>query len=247
MMYKPTQNGKTKTAHTVQYVEVQPPSELQSLVYCYWELKTDESLPQDFYYHVLPDACVDIILNRSKPQVATIMTPHTTSEVLNLGKKFHYVGIRFLPGVWQNNLHKIVGSYIDTSHIGSVPVSKIGIKFTRQNFPLQQPVLSRIVQRIAGEKMVTPNSLVANILINIDNIHSVVDMAATVNMSPRQLQRTLPLATGFAPHDFLKVLRMQQSFGQHYLAFYADQSHFIHSFRKITGYTPARYAQKFDV
>jgi YesN/AraC family two-component response regulator len=43
------------------------------------------------------------------------------------------------------------------------------------------------------------------------------------------------------------VLRMQQSFKQHYLDLYADQSHFIHSFRKITGYTPAKYVNKFDV
>jgi len=28
---------------------------------------------------------------------------------------------------------------------------------------------------------------------------------------------------------------------------YADQSHFIHSFRKATGYTPGKYSRKFDV
>jgi AraC-like DNA-binding protein len=68
-----------------------------------------------------------------------------------------------------------------------------------------------------------------------------------VGLSPRQLQRNLKQSTGFSPHDLLKVLRIQQSFRQHYLNLYADQSHYIHSFRKVTGYTPAKYILKFDV
>ena len=72
-------------------------------------------------------------------------------------------------------------------------------------------------------------------------------MAEVARLSPRQLQRVLKRSTGFTPHDLLKVLRLQQSFKQHYLETYADQSHFIHSFKKITGYTPAQYYRKFDV
>jgi len=87
----------------------------------------------------------------------------------------------------------------------------------------------------------------AAILSNLDSIQTVADMAAITNMSPRQLQRTLKKSTGFSPHDLLKVLRLQQSFKQHYLDTYTDQSHFIHSFRKITGYTPAQYYRKFRV
>jgi AraC-like DNA-binding protein len=72
-------------------------------------------------------------------------------------------------------------------------------------------------------------------------------MASVTCLSTRQLQRILKQTTGFTPHDLLKVLRIQQSFKQHYLDLYADQSHYIHSFRKVTGYTPAKYANKFDV
>jgi AraC-like DNA-binding protein len=85
------------------------------------------------------------------------------------------------------------------------------------------------------------------LLENLDAIHNVTDMAELTHMSPRQLQRNLKQSTGFSPHDFLKVIRLQQSFKQHYLDAYSDQSHFIHSFRKITGYTPAEYFRKYDV
>lgn len=72
-------------------------------------------------------------------------------------------------------------------------------------------------------------------------------MAGIAELSPRQLQRNLKKMTGLTPHDFLKVLRLQQSLNGEDTWSYADQSHFIHSFRKATGYTPTKYSKKFDV
>ncbi|MEO0814978.1 MAG: AraC family transcriptional regulator, partial [Myxococcota bacterium] len=79
------------------------------------------------------------------------------------------------------------------------------------------------------------------------DIHSVAEMAEAARLSPRQLQRVLKRTTGFAPHDFFKVLRLQQSLEGEPSLSYADQSHFIRSFRAATGYTPTQYAKKFDV
>lgn len=245
-MYSPTQNGIEKVVRSVRYVEAVPPSNLAQQVHCFWELKTDTMLPTDFQYHVLPDACVDIIFNMSDRHTATIMTPHVTSDTLNLGTSFHYIGIRLLPGVWCDNVEKIVGGFVDTSHLGALVVSEIGNQLYEQTFSAQQTVLTKVVARLTAENLIAANRLIATILAEVDGIHTVADMASVAKMSPRQLQRSLKQMTGFSPHDFLKVLRLQQSFGQHYLAQYADQSHFIHSFRKITGYTPKKYAERFD-
>ena len=100
---------------------------------------------------------------------------------------------------------------------------------------------------LVESKVVIANPVTERIFRHVDEIYSVADMAVAAALSPRQLQRVLKRTTGFAPHDFLKVLRLQQSLeGEPSLA-YADQSHFIHSFRKATGYTPGKYARKFDV
>lgn len=246
-MYAPTQNGIEKSVRSVRYLEAKPPDSLAGLVHCFWELKTDTTLPDNFRYHVLPDACVDIVLHLLGAPMATITTPHTTSAVLNLGKTFHYVGIRFLPGVWRADLDKVVGGFIETPNIGSLPVVNINKELRKRAFTSQQALLADIVVELADEKLVMANHLMARILARIDTIHTVADMANIAAMSPRQLQRILRQTTGFSPHDLLKVLRMQRSFGQHYLASYVDQSHFIHSFRKITGFTPTKYAKKFDV
>jgi len=246
-MYTPTQNGIEKVVRSVRYVEAAPPHNQAELVHCFWELKTDTALPTDFHYHVLPDACVDVVFDLHKADMVTIMTPHITSDTLNLGRSFHYVGIRFLPGVWREDLEKIVGGFEDTPEIGTMSAANINNKLLAQTFSDQQAILSQVVDQLADENIVSRNYFVADILTQIDNIHTVADMANIATMSPRQLQRALKQMTGFSPHDFLKVLRLQQSFGQHYLAAYVDQSHFIHSFRKITGYTPRRYVEKFEV
>ncbi len=246
-MYNPVKDGIEKAAQSVRYVEVKPPSDLSSVVHCFWELKTASPLPSDFCLHAIPDACVNILFNQVDTKIAGVTALHTTFEVLNLGKSFHYVGIQFLPGVWQGNRAEIFDSFVGIPYLGKLPLVEISNQLQKLDFSAKQSVLSELVRRFIDEKLAVSNTVTEKILTNIDNIHTVADMADLMNMSPRQLQRILKRMTGFSPHDLLKILRLQQSFRGHYLAFYADQSHFIHSFRKITGYTPAAYGKKFDV
>jgi AraC-like DNA-binding protein len=246
-MYSPIQDGIEKTVQAVRYTEAKPPSHLSGLVHCFWELKTDTALPDDFCLHALPDACVNILLNQADTKIAGITALQTTHEVLNLGKTFHYVGIQLLPGVWQGNRDELVGSFVGTPYLGKLPLIETNSELAKLDFFAKQLVLSKLVQWLINEKLVVANVVTEKILTHIGDIHTVADMAAVTGMSPRQLQRTLQRTTGFSPHNLLKVLRLQQSFRQPYLDAYADQSHFIHSFRKITGYTPAKYSSKFDV
>lgn len=246
-MYDPVKDGIEKTAQSVQYTEIKPPASLSGLVHCFWELKTDSTLPEDFYLHALPDACVNILFNQVDTEIAGVTALRTTFEALNLGKAFHYVGIQFLPGVWRGKQQEIADRFVGTPYQGELPLVETSKELAALDFATKQIVLSKLVQWLVDEKLVMSNIVTEKILANIDTIHTVADMAVMTGMSARQLQRTLKQTMGFSPHDLLKVLRLQQSFKGHYLASYADQSHFIHSFRKITGYTPAKYADKFDV
>ena len=244
-MYTPVQDGIEKSVQSVGYTEVKPSNDLIGLVHCFWELKTIVQLTKDFNLHAVPDACVDIMFNEVYTSIAGVTALRTTYEVLNLGRSFHYVGIQFLPGVWQGSRDEIANQYIGTSYTGSLPLIETNSK--RQGFFLdKQSVMAELVRHLADEKIVIANPVTAKIL-TIDDIHNVADMADVSGISPRQLQRTLKQATDFSPHDFLKVLRLQQAIKQGYPMLYTDQSHFIHSFRAITGYTPAQYFSKFDV
>ena len=246
-MYEPVKDGVDKTVVSVVYTEDKPPDHLSNHVHSFWELRTEKQLPDDFCLHALPDACVNILFNQLNTEIAGITALRTTYEVLNLGREFHYVGIQFFPGVWQGNLADTTDSFVGTAYQGELPLIETSNEMSGLNFQGKQLSLSNLVDQLVDKKLADINPITDKILANIDNIQSVTDMAKATQMSARQLQRTLKRATGFSPHDFLKVLRLQQSFRQHYLETYSDQSHFIHSFRKITGYTPAEYFRKFDV
>jgi AraC-like DNA-binding protein len=53
--------------------------------------------------------------------------------------------------------------------------------------------------------------------------------------------------TGFTPHDFLKIMRLQRSLSGSDLDQYFDQAHFIRSFRSTSGRTPSKFYDEFDV
>lgn len=246
-MYDPKGNGKEKTVESVQFIEHKPPRHLQGIVHRFLELKTDGALAEDYRFHALPDACAYIVFDQLNPQITGVSKLRASSEEFNLGKTFHFVNIRFLPGVWQSAREPISYSVINTVYAGALPLLEVNRKLGGLTFDDQIPVLVDLVETLMAQKCVASNPVTEKIFQNLDEIASVADMAAATGLSARQLQRTLKRTTGFAPHDFLKVLRLQQSLNGNDTWSYADQSHFIHSFRDATGYTPGKYARKFDV
>jgi hypothetical protein len=83
-MYNPIQDGIEKTVGAVRYAEAKPPSHLSGLVHCFWELKTERVLEEDFQLHAVPDACVNILFNQVDTDIAGVTALRTTFEVLNL-------------------------------------------------------------------------------------------------------------------------------------------------------------------
>jgi hypothetical protein len=121
-MYSPVQDGIATTARLVRYAEVAPPKQLAGLVHCFWELRTLAVLSEDFRYHALPDACVNLLLNQTDTDIAGITAIHGASTALNLGTSFHYVGVQLLPGVWQGDRREIVDCYVGTPYLGKLPL-----------------------------------------------------------------------------------------------------------------------------
>lgn len=231
----------------MQFVEVEPPDDLRGIVHRYLEIKTEAPLSDDYRFHALPDACTYIVFDQLDHKIAGVTKLRASSEELNLGKTFHYINIRFLPGVWQTGRVPVGYGMVDSPYSGNLPLIDINHQLSSRDFAATQAVLSELVERLIDSKLVVANPVTEKIFRHLDDIYSVSDMAAVSDLSARQLQRTLKKTTGFAPHDFLKVLRLQQALNGEPSLSYADQSHFIHSFRKATGYTPGRYSRKFDV
>lgn len=246
-MYDPKGNGRARAVDAVQFAEAEPPAHLRGFVHRFLELKTRTALPDDYRFHALPDACTYVVFDQLDRKIAGVTSLGVSSEEMNLGTAFHYVNIRFLPGVWQGRQEPIGHGMISKPYAGDLPLLEINGNLSNGDFAAKQSILVGFVEWLVERGLVADNPITRQLFLHLDAIHSVADMAALSNLSPRQLQRVLKRTTGFAPHDFLKVLRLQQSLTGEPSLSYADQSHFIHSFRRATGYTPSRYSRKFDV
>lgn len=246
-MYNPVKDGVAKTIKTVVYAEVPPPAPLGELVHCFWELRTLTELADDFTLHAVPDACVNLLFNQLDTRIAGVTQLHTRPTTLELGRSFHYVGIQLFPGVWRGDPDASVDHYVGEPYGGDLPLVEVSQAAAKFDFDGKATVFSEFVETLLDDGLVAPNPVTAAILKNLDEIHSVRDMADVAALSSRQLQRALKATTGFTPHDLWKVLRVQHSFRKDYLLKFADQSHFTHSFRKLTGYTPGQFKKTFDV
>ena len=246
-MYDPVKDGVAKTVEFVVYNEVSPPAALRELVHCFWEMRTETELAEDFTLHAMPDACVNLLFDQSDPRIAGVTQLQTTHTSLDLGRSFHYVGIQFFPGVWRGDPEASVDHYIGEPYEGDLPLIEAGTAAAEFDFEGKATVFAELVESFLDAGLVAPNPVTAAILTNLDQIYNVADMATAAALSPRQLQRALKTTTGFTPHNLLKVLRLQHSFREGYLLLFADQAHFTHSFRKLTGYTPGQFKKTFDV
>ncbi len=247
-MYDPVKDGVAKTAESVVYDEVPPPAALSELVHCFWELRTVTDLVEDFTLHAMPDGCVNLLFDQYNTRIAGVTQLHTSHTTLDLGRSFHYAGIQFFPGVWRGDPDASVDHYVGEPYEGELPLIEVGAAAAAEaDFVGKATVFAEFVTTLVDAGLVAPNPVTAAILTHLDEIHSVGDMAEVAALSPRQLQRALKATTGFTPHDLLKVLRVQHSFRQDYLLLFADQSHFTHSFRRLTGYPPGRFNRTFDV
>ena len=246
-MYDPKGNGKEKAVDAVQFIEAEPPHHLQSIVHRFLELKTGGTLTEDYRFHALPDACSYVVFDQLDLAITGASKLRAESQEFNLGRSFHFVNIRFLPGVWQSTKEPLSDGMVTKAYNGELPLRTINRDLFERPFAEQQPLLIKLVEGLIERGTVAPNPITEKIFQNLDYLASVADMAEVSGISARQLQRTLKRTTGFTPHDFLKVLRLQQALNGNDTWSYADQSHFIHSFRKATGYTPGKYSKKFDV
>ena len=228
------------------YEEFLPQIDLQNSAYCFWRLQTRAPLEKDFQYLVLPDGCLDIVFDISPApdyDGALIMTPATVAERLNLGRSFSYVGIRLQPGVWFDSPAAIVGSSVQFDSLGTYDFRLLRKQLAASSAGEQVHLLSQLVVRLSHEGIIKRDRIAQAITQQSD---LTVEKATTLlGYSRRQVQRLLWRHIGYSPRDFIKVLRFQWSLRSGLYDNYADQSHQIREFRRITGMTPQKFRSEY--
>ena len=258
-LYTPLQPTVSRTTNKVQYRELLPHTALQPFIYCYWELKTTETLDEPFHYRVVTDGCIDVFFELNKPNQNFVMGFCKQYTEFPLDHAFHYVGVRFLPTVFPQ-VFKVDASELSNQFQHLKHISESTSDFIIGNFH-KNLASEKITQRLNDYFLSLINvsefdddkRLYQAINLILDN-YGVINLETDVStgLSQRQLRRLFKYYIGDTPKSFSKVVRFQnilkakpstQSLKQNKLFYdlgYYDQAHFIKDFKNFYGVTPSK-------
>jgi AraC-like DNA-binding protein len=257
--FKPAQPAFALGGEPVCYRESSPAEALSSLVYCYWELKTEVLLDAPYVYRVVADGCIDIFFSVGKPDESFLMGFCRRFTEFPLGCSFHYAGIRFLPtafpavfGVDASTLSNRWQALEDV--LPQTALWLLGHVRPDQGLDQLGPLID---EHLAGSLIpsgvyLDPRFLEALCLLLRQR--GMISLGSDLNtgLSPRQLRRYFAYYIGASAKLFSQVLRFQHVLlathswsslreDKVFLDLgYFDQSHFIKAFKTFYGVTPSR-------
>ncbi|MEM9328672.1 MAG: helix-turn-helix domain-containing protein [Bacteroidota bacterium] len=242
----------------VVYEEVLPDLYLRDYVHCYWHLFSTHRLDDPFVYRVVSDGCVDVLLERQRPDEPYITGFSKRYITYELGHHFYYLGIRFLPAGFPA-IFDVSASYLTNKFLPLVDVcpvlhSSLLLRTSELKDLVQSSVVFDEILKAFIEARGKPLAIDQRLMNAMDQIlQSRGQINVTeldVGVSERQLRRLFDHYFGGSAKTFAKVIRFQnilgsgQSLGQRmgnqifYREGYYDQAHFIKEFKAFYGVTP---------
>lgn len=236
------------------YRELAPAPALRRQVACYWTLRVACA----GIHHVFPDGCADLLfdLGAARASVIGIMS-RTLVSVPDLAhaSRTWLFGVRFLPGEAASFVPFPAVEARDLE-VDLVSVASWGA-FTHELLERLHEARSdlercALVDRaLLARRLTAPDARVRRVVDELrvrSGFSRVAELARSVDLGERQLERLFDAKVGLSPKALAKVLRFQ-AFLAHTLEprplaelalahGYADQSHLARDLRALTCMTP---------
>jgi AraC-like DNA-binding protein len=250
------------------YREIQPTAALARFVECFWTLESDAGAAATQPERLLPDGCVELILNfgerfrehkdngKSERQPQHLLVGQMTRPILITPTgSVQLLGIRFHPGgtfpFFRIPMQELTNRVTDLEALSSEFQNDL-VRCAEETSSLLKvaAVEKLLVERVRSCKHDSRLvSLVTKLVQNGGQV-SVDQLATDAGVSSRQLERRFLLEVGIGPKLLGRILRFQQIFravdrhdeGWAAVAAgcgYYDQAHLIRDFREFTRQTPA--------
>jgi AraC-like DNA-binding protein len=258
-LYRPVQPTVKQAGQNVSYREVSPDNTISNIIYCYWELKTNERLNDPFTYRVVADGCIDIFFQLDNPSENFVMGFCKKYTEFPLDNYFQYIGIRFLPTMFPA-LFKVDAKELSNRFERLEIVIKETSKFITDNFSNKDDLtvikfkLDTYFTTLINNSNTVLDSRFRNAMDIILKNFGVVNVQTDldIGLSQRQLRRHFEFYVGDTAKTFSQVVRFQnilnakpstQSLRYNKIFFdlgYYDQAHFIKEFKNFYGVTPSK-------
>jgi len=241
---------------------IKPSPPLDQFVKTFWILEKVYS-NSGGYETVYPDGCVDLIFSLSENKYTSFFSGQQTKAIkIPQLNKVKFVAIEFFPygafPFFNIPIKEFTGVITAPADIFGNSFIELSEKvFASSPALIIQSIETFLIQRLLKNKVDIEQTIkAAQLLYQYKGNIRIDQLAATVNMTARTLERKFEIATGLTPKALAKVFRFNKIKNELMLAPYSnltslaykynyfDQAHFIHDFKQFTGYPPASFAKE---
>lgn len=231
--------------------------ELEDYCMCIWTMKSKKISDKKISNNVLPDACIDIVMDFVDKTICFAGFSKDTM-VLELNKDIDFMGVRLKPGVF----YLLFNIQADKVMDKGIPFNDIEKDFNMDKIldienrdERIEYLKNYLLQKTRDKKDRTFLEVVEN-LYGKPLEQSVVDIANTFGYNERHLYRLFKTNYGVAPKVLLNILRLHLCLTlmleknirlvdiASICGFY-DQSHFIKEIKKYTGISPLKIIEDY--
>jgi AraC-like DNA-binding protein len=220
---------------------------------------------------ILPDGCMDFVFDLSTA-TARLVGSMTSAEIVAPPRGAHYFGVRFLPGVAALLVDARACELTDLSvelttllpaSSRSLPERIAEARSDAERGTILEGYLTQASARLRSEDERVRAATAK--LAQTGGALRVSELAASVGVSERQLERLFQERVGLRPKVFARVMRLQRAVAllerpaqasprwpssQAALALaagYADEPHLLRDFRELAAATPGELAREHRV
>lgn len=258
-MYNPKQIPQllNQTYHKYLNYQEYHDQQLQEYVMCIWQVTSKETLLTPVMNTVLPDGCIDLIIDINN-QVIVFSGFSKNTEEVPLQGDVNFIGIRFKPGVIYALFgidarkvidHTILFHDLETQH-------NISTIFKTTNINTQIDILKHYVLLKIEKVTDTQYIHLVDTLYHQPTNQCVKEVSNALGYQSRQLQRVFLKHYGVSPKVLLNILRLHKCLTLLFddtkslqditfdSGFY-DQAHFIKEIKRYTGILPTTLLEEY--
>lgn len=240
----------------IEYVEYNI-KELENYCMCIWTMKSKNILNKTIKNNILPDACIDIVIDFINNAICFAGFSKET-ESFRLNKKIDYMGVRLKPGIFYL-LFNIEADKIMDNQIPFCDIEKeinldkiLNLKSTNDRMKCLKSYLFQKTK----DKIEMPFVTMVENLYNNPKDQNVIDIAKKIGYNERHLYRIFKVHFGVSPKVLLNILRLhlcltlllEQNMNLIDIALFCgfyDQSHLIKEIKRYTGISPLKIIENY--
>ena len=231
--------------------------ELEDYCMCIWTMKSKKILNKKISNNILPDACIDIVIDFVSNTICFAGFSKETKD-FKLDKKIDYMGVRLKPSIFcllfNVSADRVMDEEIAFSDIEKeVNIDRIlDLKNTNERIEY----LKGYILQKAKEQREIPFMEVVEKLYENPKEQSVTEIAKKLGYNERNLYRVFKANFGVSPKVLLNILRLhlcltlmlEEKMNLIDIALFCgfyDQSHFIKEIKRYTGISPLKIMEDY--